>query len=181
MASGDALRLQSHGQLDLSQVFGVGLGETATKRGHHYVNIFGDMDWESRPVIFATLGKGKECLRTFAAYLKGRKGNPANVNEVVCDMPPAFLATAQETFCNAAVTVDWFHVVQIFTKALDEVRRLEAKEVKLPKGTRWAVLTGMETLRSEEQVAALGRIERARPSDGHGIPGKGVAALGAQC
>jgi transposase len=143
------------GQLDLSRLCGIGLDETATKRGHHYVTIFVDMDRESRPVIFATPGKGKECLRTFAAYLKGHKGNPANVIEVVCDMSPAFLAAAEETFSNAAVTVDWFHVVQIFTKALDEVRRLEAKEVKLPKGARWAVLKGMETWRSEEQLAAL--------------------------
>lgn len=55
--------------------------------------------------------------------------------------------------------------VQIFTKALDEVRRLEAKEVT----PLWAVLKGMETWRSEEQV-----IERARPGDGHGIPGMGL-------
>lgn len=32
-------------------------------------------------------------------------------------MSPAFLAAAEETFHNAAVTVDWFHVVQIFTNA----------------------------------------------------------------
>ena len=33
----------------------------------------------------------------------------------------------------AAVTVDWFHVVQMFTKAVDDVRRAEAKHGKLPK------------------------------------------------
>lgn len=143
------------GRLDLSRVYGVGLDETATKRGHHYVTIFVDMDRESRPVIFATPGKGKECLKNFAEHLKRRKGNPDNVIEVVCDMSPAFLAAAEQTFNNAAVTVDWFHVVQIFTKALDEVRRLESKEVKLPKAARWAVLKGLETRRSEEQLAAL--------------------------
>ena len=147
------------GQLDLSGLCGIGLDETATKRGHHYVTIFVDMDRGARPVIFATPGKGKECLKTFATYLKGRNGNPENVVEVVCDMSPAFLAAAEETFGNAAVTVDWFHVVQIFTKALDEVRRLEANEVKLPKATRWAVLKGMETARTEEQLAALKELD----------------------
>ena len=121
------------GKLDLSGLCGIGLEETATKRGHHYVTIFVDMDREARPVIFATPGKGKECLKTFATYPKGRNGNPENVVEVVCDMSPAFLAAAEETFGNAAVTVDWFHVVQVFTKALDGVRRLKAKEVMLPK------------------------------------------------
>jgi hypothetical protein len=36
--------------------------------------------------------------------------------------------------------VDWFHVVQLFTTAVDEVRKAENKVVKLPDGARWAVL-----------------------------------------
>jgi transposase len=146
-------------KLDLSGLCGVGLDETATKRGHHYVTIFVDMDRETRPVIFATPGKGKACLETFAKFLKKRQGNPDNVIEVVCDMSPAFLSAAGKTFKNAAVTVDWFHVVQLFTKALDEVRRLEAKEFKLPKGSRWAVLKALETSRTETQEAALRELE----------------------
>ena len=38
----------------------------------------------------------------------------------------AFLAAFDETFDQAAITVDWFHVVQMFTKAVDDVRRAEA-------------------------------------------------------
>ena len=33
-----------------------------------------------------------------------------------------------------------FHVVQLFTKALDEVRRAEARHSKLPTALRWAIL-----------------------------------------
>ena len=36
-------------------------------------------------------------------------------------MSGAFIAAIGESFDNAAITVDWFHVVQLFTKALDEV------------------------------------------------------------
>jgi hypothetical protein len=170
------------GQIDLSGLCGVGLDETVTKRRHHYVTVFVDMDRDTRPVIFATPGKGKACFKEFAKFLKQREGNPDNVIEVVCDMSCAFLAAAEETFSNAAVTVDWFHVVQIFIKALDEVKRLESKEVKLPKGARWAVLKGMETWRNEEQLAALEELkERGLAVDGNGIPREGVAALGAQC
>jgi transposase len=147
------------GQLDLSGLCGVGLDETATKRGHHYVTIFVDMDRETRPVIFATPGKGKECFKEFARHLKKQGGKPENVIEVVCDMSPAFLAAAEETFTHASVTVDWFHVVQIFTKAIDEVRRLEAKEVTLPKGVRWAVVKALETPRTEKQEAALKELQ----------------------
>ncbi|CAO0823506.1 hypothetical protein DFAR_3740004 [Desulfarculales bacterium] len=31
------------------------------------------------------------------------------------------------------------HVVQLFTTAVDEVRKAKAKELKLPEATRWAV------------------------------------------
>lgn len=38
--------------------------------------------------------------------------------EVVCDMSPAFRTAVKEEFGEANVTVDWFHVVQLFTRAL---------------------------------------------------------------
>ncbi|CAO0819778.1 hypothetical protein DFAR_1110048 [Desulfarculales bacterium] len=59
---------------------------------------------------------------------------------MVCDRLPAFLAAIGEKFPGANVTVDWFHVVQLFTTAVDEVQKAEAKERKLPKATRLAVL-----------------------------------------
>jgi transposase len=141
--------------LDLSGVHGVALDETASKRGHNYVTVFLDMDREKRPVVFAVPGKGKECLRAFVEYLEKHKGSAQNVIEVVCDMSPAFIAAVCDEFPSAALTVDWFHVVQLFTKGMDDVRKLEAKTVKLPDGTRWATLKGLETKKNEEQQAAL--------------------------
>ena len=70
-------------------------------------------------------------------------------------MPPAFIAAVCEEFPSAALTVDWFHVVQLFTKGMDDVRKLEAKKEKLPDGTRWATLKGLETQKNEKQQAAL--------------------------
>ena len=141
--------------LDLSNVHGIGLDETASKRGHSYVTVFLDMDREARPVIFAVSGKGKECLKAFAAFLKSHKGKVDNIIEVVCDMSPAFIAGVCDEFPIAALTVDWFHVVQLFTKGMDEVRKLEARKVKLPEGTRWATLKGLETEKTDTQMAAL--------------------------
>ena len=141
--------------LDLSALCGLGLDETASKRGHNYVTVFLDMDREKRPVVFAVSGKGKECLRQFVCFLKAHRGNPHNVAEVVCDMSPSFLAATSEEFPYAAQTVDWFHVVQLFTHAMDEVRRTEARKEHMPKGVRWTTLKGFEAERSEEQQAAL--------------------------
>ena len=38
-------------------------------------------------------------------------------------LPP--LAAVKEEFGEANVTVDWFHVVQLFTRAVDDVRKQE--------------------------------------------------------
>src|SRR4051794_27333462 len=60
---------------------------------------------------------------------------------------------------TATDTVDWFHVVQLFTKAVDEVRRAEVKRSKLPKALRWAVLKRADGRLTEAQVTALAELE----------------------
>jgi transposase len=145
--------------LDLAGVRAVGLDETASKRGHNYVTVFIDMDRRDKPVIFVTPGKGKACVAAFRAFMLSHGGEPTRVAEVVCDMSPAFLAALAEGFPNAAVTVDWFHVVQLFTTAVDEVRKAEARSRKLPKAIRWAVLKAGERNLTEDQRIALAELE----------------------
>ena len=38
-------------------------------------------------------------------------------------MSPAFLSGVRKELPNASVTVDWFHIVQTFTRSVDEVRQ----------------------------------------------------------
>lgn len=125
---------------DLSSVQAVGLDETASKRGQNYVTVFIDMQRREKPVLFVTPGQGKATLEAFAAFLRTHKGNPEHVLEVVCDMSGAFLSAVPKHLPNAQITVDWFHIVQTFTRALDEVRKAEARIKPLPKHLRWAVL-----------------------------------------
>lgn len=73
-------------------------------------------------------------------------------------MSAAFLAAAAENFSRAAVTADWFHVVQVFTTAVEQVRRAEAHRCTLPKGARWATMKRRETL-TEAQRQALEELE----------------------
>lgn len=61
--------------------------------------------------------------------------------------------------CPTIWTVDWFHVVQLFTKAVDAVRRAETKHNKLPKALRWAVLKRADGHLTEAQAAALAELE----------------------
>jgi len=145
--------------LDLRSVRAVGLDETASKRGHNYVTVFIDMDRRDKPVIFVTAGKGKACVAAFRAFLLSHGGEPTRVAEVVCDMSPAFLAALGESFPQAAVTVDWFHVVQLFTTAVDDVRKAEARQRKLPNAARWAVLKAGDRNLTNDQRIALAELE----------------------
>lgn len=146
-------------RLDLGSVAAIGLDETAAKRGQSYVTVFIDLDRTDKPVVFVTPGRGKETVARFRAFLAEHGGSPARIVEVVCDMSGAFIAAVGESFANAAVTVDWFHVVQLFTKAVDEVRRAEARHSTLPKALRWAVLKRADGRLTQPQTAALAELE----------------------
>lgn len=145
--------------MDLSALKAIGLDETASKRGHNYVTVFIDMDRNDKPVVFATPGKGKQTVKDFRAFLEEHDGQADNVLEVVCDMSPAFLAATQEEFPKANVTVDWFHVVQLFTKAVDDVRKAERRVKNHPKSLRWAVLKKADGPLTDKQIEALVELE----------------------
>jgi transposase len=66
-------------------------------------------------------------------------------------MIPAYIKGISEEFGGALLVFDYFHVVQLVTQALDEVRRRERREFPEElKGVRWAMLKGEDKL-SEEQ------------------------------
>ncbi|CAO0824821.1 hypothetical protein DFAR_940015 [Desulfarculales bacterium] len=136
------------------------LDETASKWGHNYVTIFIDLNRKQKPVIFVTPGKGKSCLVLFRRFLREHGGDHNNIAEMVCNMSPAFLAAIGESFPGANVTMDWLHIDQLFTTAVDEVRKAEVKERNLPKATRWAVLKAADGGRlTEKQQQILTELE----------------------
>ena len=146
-------------KIDLSKLESFGLDETSSKRKHRYVTVFIDMDREFRPVVFAVEGRGKNSVKAFKAWLKRKNGAPDKVLEVVSDMSGSYIAAVKEHFPKADVTVDWFHVVQLFTRAVDDTRRIEARKREMPDGARWGVLKGRETARTQTQEDALRELE----------------------
>jgi len=145
-------------QLSLAHVKAIGMDETASKRGHNYVTVFIDLDRDKNPVLFATPGKGKQTIKAFRNFLEERSGKAENIVEVVCDMSKAFLAGAKEQFPEAEITIDWFHVVQLFTSAVDKVRRKESKQRNFPKALRWATLKNGDAKLTDTQLDALAEL-----------------------
>jgi len=145
-------------QFDLSKLQAFSLDETKGRRGHRYITIFIDLDRKENPVVFATPGKGKKTLSQFKEFLENKGGAAENVVEVVADMSSAFIAGIKEHFTKSRIMVDWFHVVQLLTKALEKVRRAESKEATMHRGTRWAILKKSEGEFTEKQLDALAEL-----------------------
>ena len=130
--------------LDLSGVERIGMDETASRRGHHYISLFFDMD--KSQLLFATKGKDKETVKAFAEDLTTRKGKPKSILQVCCDMSPAFISGVKEQFPNAEITFDRFHIMKIVNEAVDQVRREEARTQPLLTKTRFIWLKNPKNL-----------------------------------
>jgi transposase len=167
------------GELDLKSLKAFALDETASKRGHNYVTVFIDLERQRTPVVFATPGKGKETVKAFKAFLEAHGGKPDRIAEVVCDMSPAFLAAIPENFENATQTVDWFHVVQLFTRAVDAVQG-RAQSGEAARGHPLGGAQGAERRQADRQTDCRPRrIGSRRLPHRRSLADQGKAALGA--
>jgi transposase len=140
-------------EVELSEVSRVGIDETSSKRGHNYISVFVDLD--KTRVIYATEGKDSETIDDFIADFKNHNGNPDAIEEVCCDMSPAFIKGVEESLPNAHLTFDKFHVMKIINDAVDEVRRHEQIHRPDLKKTRFIWLKNRENLK----VNQLKRLE----------------------
>ncbi|MBF0192678.1 MAG: ISL3 family transposase [Magnetococcales bacterium] len=137
-------------RLNLSDVRRVGMDETASRRGHHYISLFFDMD--KSQLLFATKGKDKETVKAFAQNLTARNGKPESVLEVCCDMSPAFISGVQEQFPNAEITFDRFHIMKVVNDAVDQVRREEVRTQPVLSKTRYIWLKNPGNLTAKQQA-----------------------------
>jgi transposase len=141
-------------KLDLAKVTQIGVDETSAKRGQDYVSLFVDLDAPKPRVIFATEGRDHTTVERFAEDLAAHGGDPAGVRDVSADMSPAFEKGVRASLPGAYLTYDRYHLVSHATKAVDEVRRAEAKTHPELKGTRYVWLKRPEHL-TVKQAATL--------------------------
>ena len=140
---------------DHSQVRHVGMDETSRRRGHNYVSLFVDLD-DTR-VLFATDGKDASTVERFKKDLIAHGGDPDAIEEMCCDMSPAFISGVAKQFPQAHITFDKFHVLKILNEAVDQVRREETQDRPELKGSRYVWLKNRSHLKSSqaEQLESL--------------------------
>jgi transposase len=123
--------------------------ETSSRKGHNYITLGVDMD--ARRVVHAVPGKGQETIVEIKSYLASQEVKPEQVEEIIMDMSPAFIAGASKAFPKAKITFDRFHVVKLLQEAIDKVRRLEQKECKDLKGHKYTFLKDWEHLSDKQR------------------------------
>jgi len=141
---------------DYCGVSKIGIDETSKAKGHDYVSLF--VDLEDKRTIFVVEGKGSETVAEFKKDFTEHGGKPENITDASIDMSPAFIKGVEDNFPRAEITFDKFHIMKIINKAVDAVRKAEAKEQELLKGQKYLFLKNRERL-TEAQKTELQAIE----------------------
>jgi transposase len=134
---------------DPSAVTRLGVDETSSKKGHEYVTLGVDLD--TSRVIHACKGKGKATLESIKQRLESKGGLATQVKEMSIDLSPSFIAGSAESFPDAAITFDRFHVVKLLNEAMDKVRKIERIEHKELKGEKYTFLKKAENLSAKKK------------------------------
>ena len=129
---------------DLSTVEKVGMDEKSFLRGQSYVTTLCDL--EKVRVIEVVEGRKEEDARAAIASLP--EGVRVGMKAIAMDMWPAFINAAGKDLPGADVVFDRFHVSKHMGEAVDEVRRMEHKEL-LQQGDTRLVRSKYDWLRNE--------------------------------
>lgn len=130
----------------------LGIDETSTRKGHHYITLGVDMD--TRRVIHVCEGRGKEAVQSIQTYLESKDVKAEQIKQASMDLSPAYIAGVAESFPQAQITFDRFHVVKLLNKAMDNLRKAERKEHEILKGHKYTFLKNKSDL-TEEQRESL--------------------------
>lgn len=152
--------------MNLCDVAMLAIDETSFKRGYRYVTLV--VDAAKRSVIDVEEGRDGGAVDLFAGKLAKKGGDPEKIKAVTSDMSRSFLPAVERNFPSAEHTIDKFHVKQVLTNALDEVRKEEQKSApdkrELFLGRRLFVIPKANLNR--EQGASLAAMSKRYPETG---------------
>jgi len=145
---------------EMGEVLYIGIDELSRRKGHVYVtNVY---DLVEKRLLWSGEGRSLETLGAF--FAEHGKALKHRVKAVCCDMWQPYVDMIKQHLPDATLVFDKFHITQHLLKAVDEVRREEAHELKktnpeLLKRTRYIWLKNPENL-TDKQRARLGYLEK---------------------
>jgi transposase len=148
---------------ELEQVVEAGLDETSTKKGHNYITVLTDR--KRKKVVGLGLGKNKEAVQIAVNEMESRGSKAEKVKTLTLDLSPAFISASNKIFENSEIVFDRFHIDQLLSRAIDEIRREDQKENKELKKSRYLWLKNENNL-SNINLERVHYLERTYPRIG---------------
>jgi len=148
---------------NLDGIRSVGVDELSWKKGHKFLTLVYQVDHRCKRLLWIGRDRTSATFTTFFDWL----GEPRSraIEFIVSDMWKAFLGTASKRASAAVHVLDRFHVAKLFSQAIDETRRSEARvlrergdQVTLKK-TRWVLLKSKRRL-TDKQHGRLAQLLR---------------------
>lgn len=145
----------------LDGVTRIGIDEFAHRKGHRYLTAVTDHD--TGRLIWAAPGRSQAIVETFFDALGPERS--ARIRHVSADGAEWIHAAVRARAPQAVICIDAFHVVEWATKALDQVRRDLAGELRRAgahdaaaglKGTRWALIKNPFDLTTTQRTTLAG-------------------------
>ena len=135
---------------DFSKVIAIGMDETSRAKGHDYITLFVDLG--QRRTIYIAKGKDNATVKQFIEDFIAHDGCQELIEDISCDMSPAFLKGIKENLPNARITFDKFHIIKLINEAVDHVRKEESHTQPLLKKTKYIFLKNQNNLTENEQI-----------------------------
>ncbi|WP_419611224.1 ISL3 family transposase [Thiolapillus sp.] len=144
--------------LDPSSLTGlkyIGVDEVARAKGHDYMTVVYDM--EAGHLIWVGTGRTANVFSGFLQQLP--KATAAAIEAVAMDMGPSYQKAVAQCLPKADIVFDRFHVMQNYSKAIQNQRRIEFRKANKPekelmKGTHYLLLKNPDKL-NEKQATKL--------------------------
>lgn len=130
--------------IDWTKLHAISVDELSYRKGHHYLTLVADL--ETGRIIWSKEGRSEATLAAFFDEI-GPEACAA-IRHAAIDMSAAYQNAIEKGLPDATIVFDRFHVQQLASKALDEVRRQQWRDLRehdaddgrAIKKTRWALL-----------------------------------------
>jgi len=111
----------------------LGVDEISYGRPRKFLTVV--IDHQTRRVVWAAQGQSANTLTEFFGLLGPDRCSQIEVISI--DMDPAFEKAIRQSVPNAQIIYDRFHIVQLLSKAVDEVRRQEIIKASPLQKSQW--------------------------------------------
>lgn len=141
--------------VDLTGITAIGVDEIAWAHGQQYMTVVYQIDDGSRRLLWIGAGRQVKTLVRFFRWFG--KDRTKRLRFICSDMWRPYLSVIAKKATHALHILDRFHIMSHFSKAIDEVRADEARQLRrrgvhVLKGSRWTLLKRPENLTGHQEV-----------------------------